>query len=119
MDSSDENRKRLRQKIRNMRNNRVGTSNEPPENPEINSLLRVQDPAKREELSRRVEAELHKVFGSDPDAMKVAEPFIKDPMSVFKSSTDMLSKLSTEEREAIQSLMMTTTEENEEEAPPM
>jgi hypothetical protein len=115
----DANRKRLRDRIRNKRNQRLGTDDAVTDDSDINSALRINDPATREELSRRVEAELSKVFGSDPDAMKIAQDFINNPMSVLDSSTHTLSHLSTEERVAVESLVKMSEEEEEEEAPPM
>lgn len=118
MDSSDANRQRLREKIRNKRNQRLGAEDDASNGTDANPMLRLQDPAKRDELSRRVQEELRKVFGSDPDAMKMAEQFVKNPMSALESSADTLSHLSTEEKVAVDSLMKMSTEE-EEEAPPM
>ncbi len=119
MDSSDANRKRLRDKIRNKRNQRLGTEDAATEETDTNPMLRLQDPATRAELSRRVQEEMRKVFGSDPDAMKVAEQFIQNPMSALDSSARTLSHLSTEEKIAVESLMKLSTDEEEEEAPPM
>lgn len=120
MDSSDANRRRLREKIRNRRNQRLGTEGDAAaEETDANSMLRLQDPATRVELSRRVEDEMRKVFGSDPNAMKVAEQFIKNPLSALDSSARTLSHLSNEEKIAVESLMKMSTEEEEEEAPPM
>jgi hypothetical protein len=116
---SDANRKRLRGKIRNKRNQRLGTEDAAADGPDANSMLRLQDPATRDELSRRVEAELRKVFGSDPNAMKIAEQFVQNPMSVLESSARTRSHLSTEEKIVVESLMKMSTEEEEEEAPPM
>lgn len=119
MDSSDANRKRLREKIRNRRNHRLGTEDAATDDPDPCSMLRLQDPATRVELSRRVEEELRKVFGSDPNAMRVAEQFIKNPMSALESSARTLSHLSKEERIEVESLLKMSTDEDEEEAPPM
>lgn len=119
MDSSDENRKRLREKIRNKRNQRLGTEDAATGETDTNPMLRLQDPATQAELSRRVQEEMRKVFGSDPDAMKVAEQFIQNPMSALDSSARTLSHLSTEEKIAVESLMKLSTDEEEEEAPPM
>lgn len=119
MDSSDENRKRLREKIRNKRNQRLGTEDAATEETDTNPMLRLQDPATQAELSRRVQEEMRKVFGSDPNAMKVAEQFIQNPMSALDSSARTLSHLSTEEKIAVESLMKLSTDEEEEEAPPM
>lgn len=119
MDSSGANRQRLREKIRNKRNERLGTEDAASDDSEGSSMLRIQNPAMRDELSRRVEAELHKVFGSDPDAMKIASDFIKNPMSALESSARTLSHLSTEEQVAVESLVNMSKGEEEEEAPPM
>ena len=119
MDSSDANRKRLREKIRSKRNQRLGAEDAATEETDTNPMLRLQDPAQRIELSRRVEEEMRKVFGSDPNAMKVAEQFIKNPMSALDSSAGVLSHLTTEEKIAVESLMKMSTDEDEEEAPPM
>lgn len=120
MDSSDANRRRLRDKIRNKRNQRLGTEEDAAtEETDTNPMLRLQDPATQAELSRRVQEEMRKVFGSDPDAMKVAEQFIQNPMSALDSSARTLSHLSNEEKIAVESLMKMSTEEEEEEAPPM
>ena len=118
-DASDANRRRLRDKIRGKRNERLGTEDAATDDADNNSMMRIQDPAIRDELSRRVEAELHKVFGSDPDAMKIAENYIKNPVSALESSTHTLSHLSTEEKLAVESLMKMSGGEDEEEAPPM
>lgn len=119
MDSSDANRRRLRERIRNKRNQRLGAEDEATDGPDANSMLRLQDPATREELSRRVEVELRKVFGSDPDAMRAAEQFVKNPLSALDSSARTLSHLSAEEKIAVESLMKMSTEEEEEAPPPM
>jgi hypothetical protein len=119
MDSSDANRRRLREKIRNKRNERRGTENAETDNSENSSMLRIQNPATRDELSRRVEAELRKVFGSDPDAMKIASDFIQNPMSALESRARTLSHLSTEQQVAVESLVNMSEGEDEEEAPPM
>jgi len=118
MDSSDTNRRRLREKIRSKRNQRTGAEDAPADEADANSMLRLQDPATRDELSRRVESELRKVFGSDPNAMKIAEQFIQNPMTALDSSARTLSHLSTEEKIAVESLVKMSTEEEEEEAPP-
>lgn len=115
----DANRKRLRERIRSKRNQRLGTEDAVTDDSDNNSALRIQDPATREELSRRVEAELSKVFGSDPDAMKVAQSFINNPMSALDSSARALSQLSTEEKVAVESLVKMSGEDDEEEAPPV
>lgn len=115
----DANRKRLRERIRDKRNQRLGTDDAVKDDGDISSALRIQDLATREELSRRVGAELRKVFGSDPDAMKVAQNFINNPMSALDSSTRTLSQLSTEEKVAVESLVKMSGEDDEEEAPPM
>lgn len=114
-------RQRLREKIRSKRNQRLGTTEEGDTSNDSGdpSMLQMNDPATRIELSRRVESELRKVFGSDPDAMNVAQQFIDDPMSVMKSHTDSLSNLSKEEKMAVESLMKVTEEDDDEEAPPM
>ena len=117
--SSDANRRRLREKIRNKRNQRLGAEDVGTDETDASSMLRLQDPATRAELSRRVETELRKVFGSDSDAMKVAEQFIQNPMSALDSSARTMSHLSAEEKIAVESLMKMSTEEEEEEAPPM
>lgn len=118
--SSDANRRRLREKIRNKRNQRLGAEEDvATDETDATSMLRLQDPATRAELSRRVETELRKVFGSDSDAMKVAEQFIQNPMSALDSSARTMSHLSAEEKIAVESLMKMSTEEEEEEAPPM
>lgn len=117
--SSDANRKRLREKIRNKRNQRLGAEDAAEGETDTGAMLRLQDPAARDQLSRRVEAELLKVFGSDPNAMKVAEQFIRNPMSALESSARARSQLSAEEKIAVESLMKMSTEEEEEEAPPM
>lgn len=119
MDSSDANRRRLREKIRDKRNQRLGTEDAAADDPDVNPMMRLNDPATQQELSRRVETELRKMFGSDPDAMKVAEKFIQNPMSALDSSARTLSHLSTEEKKAVESLMKMSTEEDEEEAPPL
>tara|TARA_X000000368_G_scaffold403162_1_gene377846 strand:- start:458 stop:814 length:357 start_codon:yes stop_codon:yes gene_type:complete len=115
----DANRIRLRERIRNKRNQRLGTDDAVKDDSDISSVLRIQDPATREQLSRRVEAELRKVFGSDPDAMNVAQNFINNPMSALDSSTRTLPHLSTEERVAVESLVKMSEGEDDEEAPPM
>jgi hypothetical protein len=92
MDSSDDARKRLRDKIRAKKNQRSGSA--PPELPS-----HEKDPKLNKELSQKVEAELKKAFGSDEEMMKLAKPFIDNPLSVIASPEDFLSSLSTEERE--------------------
>lgn len=120
MDSSDENRKRLREKIRSKRNQRLGTEDETVADvSEANPMLQIQNPATRAELSRRVEEEMRKVFGSNPNAMKIAEEFMQNPMSALDSSARTLSHLSKEEKIAVESLMRMSTDEDEDEAPPM
>ena len=119
MDSSDANRKRLREKIRNKRNQRLGSEDAATEETDTNPMLRLQDPATQTELTRRVEEEMRKVFGSDPNAMKVAEQFIQNPMSALDSSARTLSHLSAEEKIAVESLMKMSTDEDDEEAPPV
>lgn len=120
-EDSEVKRQRLREKIRSKRNQRLGTTEEGDTSNDSGdpSMLQMNDPATRIELSRRVESELRKVFGSDPDAMNVAQQFIDDPMSVMKSHTDSLSNLSKEEKMAVESLMKVTEEDDDEEAPPM
>lgn len=120
MDSSDANRMRLREKIRKKRNQRLGTEEESVAGTsDANPMLRLQDPATRVELSRRVEEEMRKVFGSDPNSMKVAEQFIQNPMSALDSSARTLSHLSAEEKIAVESLMKMSTDEDDEDAPPV
>jgi len=115
----DANRRRLREKIRHKRNQRLGTEDATTDEPDASSTLRLEDPALRDELSRRVESELRKVFGSDPEAMRVADSFIKNPMSALDSSAGTLPHLSPEEKIAVESLVKMSEGEDEEEAPPM
>lgn len=122
MDESDANRKRIRDKIRNKRNQRLGTNDaEDPEHSasDVKSMLQIQDPATRMALSRKVEAELRKVFGSDPDAMRVAQDFIDNPMSTIDAHARTLIQMSTEEKRAAEDLVKMSEEEEEEEAPPL
>jgi len=122
MDTLDANRRRLRDKIRSKRNVRLGSDDavtDDADNKDNNPMRHIKDSATREKLSRRVEAELTKVFGSDQDAMRIADGFIKNPMSALESSTRTLSHLSPEERTAVEALVNMSNGDEEEEAPPM
>ena len=91
MDGSSSNRDRLRDKIRAKREQRLGGTadvssvDEDEEPPRLGANLGAE---KRRELSRKVESELTRIFGGDPDAMKMAREFIDDPLSVLTQSTD-------------------------------
>ena len=83
-------RDRLREKIRAKRERRLGGAESSVEKeeesaPRLGANLGAE---KRRELSCKVEAELKRIFGCDPEAMKIAQTFIDDPLSVLTSSTD-------------------------------
>lgn len=114
---ADEHRKKLREKIRAKRDKRLGADDE--EAVDYGSgLLHVKDGKMHEELSRRVEAELKKVFGMHPEAMEVAQKYINNPMAALKQTDLMSSHFSREEREAVESLVKLSKGDEEEEAPP-
>ena len=113
---ADEHRKKLREKIRAKRDKRLGVDDE--ETGDGGGLLHVKDGRMREELTRRVEAELKKVFGMHPEAMEVAQQYINDPMAALKQKDIMSSNLSSEEKEAVESLVKLSEGDEEDEAPP-
>tara|TARA_B110001450_G_scaffold255469_1_gene283118 strand:+ start:38804 stop:39178 length:375 start_codon:yes stop_codon:yes gene_type:complete len=123
MGDPDDTRQRLRDKIRHKRDVRCGTTEtaESSDNTTDNPFPRINDPATRAELSRRVEEEMRRIFGSDPETMRIAQRFIDDPISVLKPNnmdTDE-QHLSEGEKTAIESRMKISQEEDDEEAPPM
>ena len=113
MENPDVQRKRLRDKIRSKRNERLGTGDAVAAN---ESMLKINDPATRVELSRRVETELRKVFGTTPDAMTMAQSFIDNPMAAVHAA---MPSMSAEEKRAVDSLLKPPNEDDDEEAPPM
>lgn len=112
---ADEHRKKLREKIRAKRDKRLGVDDEMDDE---GGLLHVAGGRMREELSRRVETELKRVFGMHPEAMEVAQQYINDPMAALKQRDIMSSNLSTKEREAVESLIKLSEGDEDDEAPP-
>lgn len=126
--SEDAKRKRLREKIRSKRDQRVGgdkgatSSNGTARN---NPLGSITDPVLQKELSERVETELRKMFGSDPEAMSMAREFIDNPMSAL-SEIEGGTPLTAEELSTMGNIMKMPRvvengegmEDDDEEAPP-
>lgn len=115
--SAAEHRKKLREKIRAKRDKRLGMDDE-DEVDDDNGLLHIQDGRMKEELSKRVETELKKVFGMHPEAMEMAQQYINDPMTALKQGGMISSNLSKEEKEAVESLVKLSDGDEDEEAPP-
>lgn len=115
---ANEHRRRLREKIREKRDKRIGMDGGEEDVEDGGGLLNLKDGRMREELSRRVEAELEKVFGMHPEAMQLAQQYINDPLAALKQKDIVSSDLSKEEREAVDSLIKLSEGDGEDEAPP-
>jgi hypothetical protein len=81
-------------------------------------LSQINDPLKRQEVSKRVETELRKIFGDDPEAMKLAQQFIDNPMSALVPDNTSPPSRSTNVNTTAESRAHMTQEDDDEEAPP-
>ena len=114
--SAAEHRKKLRDKIRTKRDKRVGIDGDLEEGDR--GSLQVHDVRLKDEISRRVEVELRKVFGDHPEAMQMAQQYINDPMAVLRNNDAVPSDLSADEKRVVDSLVKLSEGDEEDEAPP-
>lgn len=111
--SSTKNRERLRKKIQAKRDKRNGDEDEG-----IFDGLDANYPRMKNEVSRMVETELRKTFGEDPEAMKMAQQFIDNPLEALKKTDNAMSDLPEDTKKAMENLFKSFTDEDKEEAPP-
>ena len=109
--ADDENRKKLRQKIRAKRAQRVGIDDPSP------SSSQRPETVSRSELSAHVERELRGMFGNDPAVANMIQELAKDPLSLLQSDASV-SAATPQERAATEGLVKLCAEVDDDEAPP-